>query len=127
LHSTNNFFSFVSLSFKNSHFLYFRLFKSSNNFSNLFLDNLELKARKTFKNTNISVFAVNFNKNYFTYYEPDCSINASNDDDLVEMSLGLDIDDNNEDINEFNNKLVNWLEKLDEGVLTNGKFKFFPE
>ena len=73
------------------------------------------------------MFAVNFNKNYFTYYEPDCSINASNDDDLVEMSLGLDIDDNNEDINEFNNKLVNWLEKLDEGVLTNGKFKFFPE
>ena len=84
-------------------------------------------AEVSFKKTNISPIGVNFNKNYFTYYEPDCSINSSNDQDLIEMSLGLDIDDNNEDVNEFCNKLCNWLEKLDEGVLTNGKYKFLSQ
>ena len=43
------------------------------------------------------------------------------------MSLGLvDVEDSNEDIIEFSSKLCNWLEKLDEGVWSNGKYEFLP-
>ena len=111
-------------SFKNSHFIYFYLSKNSTGFAQDFISNVENQAEKSISNSNISSLAINFNKNYFSIYTPDCSINSISDEELTHMSLVLE--ENYDEINELSNKLCNWLEKLDEGVWDK-KYQFYVE
>ncbi len=92
-------------------------------FASSFLNNIKKQTQKIiFSNSkNIFTLAINFNKNYFTLYEPECLINSTDEtDDLT--AFGFD-DDFEENLLELNNKLHNWLEKLDEGVW-NDKYKY---